>query len=136
MECSFFLLLAFTLLGIFLFSIGLGYFAALVSDEEVLAEEEILTDLTEMTESTTVSFGSGEVLGTLRSDLIRETVDYENISENVMDALISTEDEHFYEHNGVVPKAFMRASLQQVAGGDESSGGSTITAAGEKPDAY
>ena len=122
-----FLLLAFTLLGIFLFSIGLGYFAALVSDEDVLAEEEILTDLTEMTESTTVSFGSGEELGTLRSDLIRETVDYENISENVTNALISTEDEHFYEHNGVVPKAFMRASLQQVAGGDESSGGSTIT---------
>lgn len=57
-----------------------SYFAALVSDEEVLAEEEILTDLTEMTESTTVSSGSGEELGTLRSDLIRETVDYENIS--------------------------------------------------------
>lgn len=122
-----FLLLAFTLLGIFLFSIGLGYFAALVSNEDVLAEEEIVSDLTEMTESTTVTFGSGEKLGTLRSDLIRETVDYENISENVTDALISTEDEHFYEHNGVVPKAFMRASLQQVSGGEESSGGSTIT---------
>ncbi|MEY8559975.1 transglycosylase domain-containing protein [Jeotgalicoccus halotolerans] len=122
-----FLLLAFTLLGIFLFSIGLGYFAALVSDEDVLAEEEILTDLTEMTESTTVTFGSGEELGTLRSDLIRETVDYDDISENVTNALISTEDEHFYEHNGVVPKAFLRASLQQVAGGEESSGGSTIT---------
>ena len=122
-----FLLLAFTLLGIFLFSIGLGYFAALVSDEDVLAQEEIYTALTEMTESTTVTFGSGEELGTLRSDLIRETVDYENISENVTNALISTEDEHFYEHNGVVPKAFLRASLQQVSGGEESSGGSTIT---------
>lgn len=122
-----FLLLAFTLLGIFLFSIGLGYFAALVSDEEVQAEDEILTSLTEMTESTTVTFGSGEVLGTLRSDLIRDTTEYENISENVTDALISTEDEHFYEHNGVVPKAFLRASLQEVSGSDASSGGSTIT---------
>src|SRR5690625_2021479 len=32
-----FLLLTFTLLGLFLFSICLGYFAALVSDEEVMA---------------------------------------------------------------------------------------------------
>lgn len=122
-----FLLLALTLLGIFLFSIGLGYFAALVSDEEIQSEEEMVTALTEMTESTTVTFGSGEELGTLRSDLIRETVDYENISENVTNALISTEDEHFYEHNGVVPKAFLRASLQEVSGSDASSGGSTIT---------
>lgn len=122
-----FLLLAVTLLGLFLFSIGLGYFAALVSDEEVLAEDEIQTALTEMTESTSVTFGSGEELGTLRSDLIRETVSYDEISENVMNALIATEDEHFYEHNGVVPKAFMRASLQELSGSEASSGGSTIT---------
>jgi penicillin-binding protein len=122
-----FLLLAVTLIGLFLFSIGLGYFAALVSDEEVLAEDEIKTNLTEMTESTTVTFGSGEELGTLRSDLIRETVKYDDISENVTQALIATEDEHFYEHNGVVPKAFMRASLQELSGSEASSGGSTIT---------
>ena len=122
-----FLLLAVTLLGLFLFSIGLGYFAALVSDEEVLAEDEIQTALTEMTESTSVTFGTGEELGTLRSDLIRETVSYDEISENVMNALIATEDEHFYEHNGVVPKAFMRASLQELSGSEASSGGSTIT---------
>ena len=122
-----FLLLAVTLIGLFLFSIGLGYFAALVSDEEVLAEDEIKTNLTEMTESTTVTFGSGEELGTLRSDLIRETVKYDDISENVTQALIATEDEHFYEHNGVVSKAFMRASLQELSGSEASSGGSTIT---------
>ena len=122
-----FLLLTVTLIGLFLFSIGLGYFAALVSDEEVLAEDEIKTNLTEMTESTTVTFGSGEELGTLRSDLIRETVKYDDISENVTQALIATEDEHFYEHNGVVPKAFMRASLQELSGSEAGSGGSTIT---------
>lgn len=122
-----FLLLTFTLLGLFVFSIGLGYFAALVSDEEVQAEDEIVNELSEMTESTTVTFGSGEELGTLRSDLIRDTVDYENISENVTNALIATEDEHFYEHNGVVPKAFLRASLQEFSGSEASSGGSTIT---------
>src|SRR5699024_2181378 len=52
-----FLLLTVTLIGLFLLSIGLGYFAALVSDEKVLAEDEIKTNLTEMSESTTVTFG-------------------------------------------------------------------------------
>lgn len=122
-----FLVLSFSLLGLLFLSIGLGYFAALVNDEPVQANEEIETTLTEMTESSTVSFGSGESLGTLRADLIRERVDYDNINPNVRDAVIATEDEHFYEHTGVVPKAFMRATLQVFAGGDDSTGGSTLT---------
>ncbi|MCG1009367.1 penicillin-binding protein [Salinicoccus sp. ID82-1] len=122
-----FSVLAFTLVGILAFSIGLGYFAALVNDEEIQAEEEVRTALTEMTESTTVAFGSGEALGTLRADLIRERVDYDSISPYVSEALIATEDEYFHDHNGVVPKAFLRATLQQVAGSSSSTGGSTLT---------
>lgn len=122
-----FTVLAVTLVGILAFSIGVGYFAALVNDEEIQPAEEVKTALTEMTESTTVAFGSGEALGTLRADLIRERVDYENISPYVIEALIATEDEYFYEHNGVVPKAFIRAALQQVAGSESGTGGSTLT---------
>src|SRR5690625_2425095 len=122
-----FLLLSFTLLGILVFSIGLGYFAALVNDEEVEPADEVKTALTEMTESTTVAFGSGESLGTLRADLIRERVDYDNISPYVTDALVATEDEYFYDHNGIVPKAFLRATLQEVGGSESGTGGSTLT---------
>lgn len=122
-----FLLLSFTLLGILVFSIGLGYFAALVNDEQVAPAEEVKTALTEMTESTTVAFGSGQSLGTLRADLIRERIDYEDISPHVTDALVATEDEFFYEHNGVVPKAFLRATLQEVGGAESGTGGSTLT---------
>src|SRR5699024_12024757 len=42
-------------------------------------------------------------------------------------ALIVTEDENFYEHNGIVPKAFIRASLQEVVSSGEGTGGSTLT---------
>ncbi|GAB3061368.1 transglycosylase domain-containing protein [Salinicoccus sesuvii] len=122
-----FSVLALALVGILGLSIGLGYFAALVNDEEIQPEEEVRTALTEMTESTTVAFGSGESLGTLRADLIRERIDYDDVSPYVIQALVATEDEYFYEHNGVVPKAFMRATLQQVAGSGSSTGGSTLT---------
>ena len=122
-----FIILAFSLLGLLAFSVGLGYFAALVNDEEVQSNDELVVALTEMTESSTVAFGTGESLGTLRADLIRERVDYEDINPYVIDAVVATEDEHFYEHNGVVPKAFVRAALQVFAGGDDGTGGSTLT---------
>ena len=89
--------------------------------------EEVKTQLTQITESTNVTFASGENLGTLKSDLIRESISYEDMSENVMNALIATEDENFYEHNGVVPKAFIRASLQELAASESGTGGSTLT---------
>ncbi|GAA3723978.1 transglycosylase domain-containing protein [Salinicoccus jeotgali] len=122
-----FTVLAVSLIAIFAFSIGVGYFASLVNDEEIQPVDEMKTALTEMTESTTVAFGSGESLGTLRADLIRERVDYEDISPNVIEALVATEDEYFYEHNGVVPKAFLRATLQELGGSESGTGGSTLT---------
>ncbi len=122
-----FTILSLILVGILIFSIGLGYFAALVNDDVNYTSDEIKTQLTQITESTNVTFASGENLGTLKSDLIRESISYEDMSENVMNALIATEDENFYEHNGVVPKAFIRASLQELAASESGTGGSTLT---------
>jgi penicillin-binding protein 1A len=50
-------------------------------------------------------------------------VDYNAISPNVIHALISTEDERFYEHSGIDGKAVLRAVLKFGKDG----GGSTIT---------
>ena len=122
-----FTILSLILVGVLVFSIGLGYFAALVNDDVNYTSDEVKTQLTQITESTNVTFASGENLGTLKSDLIRESIAYEDMSENVMNALIATEDENFYEHNGVVPKAFIRASLQELAASESGTGGSTLT---------
>jgi penicillin-binding protein 1A len=53
----------------------------------------------------------------------RLDVAYQDISPNVVHALVSTEDERFYEHSGVDAKAVLRAIL--LFGKD--GGGSTIT---------
>lgn len=50
-------------------------------------------------------------------------VDYKDISPNVIHALVSTEDEHFYDHSGIDGKAVLRAVLKLGRDG----GGSTIT---------
>lgn len=107
--------------------IGGGYFAGLVKDEKVMSKHDLKQKLYSMTESTTVYFGSGESLGRLKSDVQRDVIKGKDISDNVKNALIATEDEEFYKHNGVVPKAFIRASVQEVLGSSNSSGGSTLT---------
>ncbi|MFM7661556.1 MAG: transglycosylase domain-containing protein [Bacteroidota bacterium] len=53
----------------------------------------------------------------------RTSTTYKNISPYILDALISTEDERFFEHSGVDFKALARA----VSGAGKSGGASTIT---------
>ena len=53
----------------------------------------------------------------------RVHVEYQDISPNVINALVATEDERFYEHSGIDGKAVLRAVLEFGHDG----GGSTIT---------
>ena len=53
----------------------------------------------------------------------RVSVDYKDISKGVLDALISTEDERFYDHSGIDARSTARA----VWGLGKNGGGSTIT---------
>ena len=58
----------------------------------------------------------------------RVNSDYKAVSPYVIDALISTEDERFFDHSGIDFIALGRAGVKTVLTGDKSSGGgSTIT---------
>src|SRR5699024_3029893 len=73
--------------------IGGGYFAGLVKDEKVMSKKEMKEQLYSMTESTSVYFGSGESLGRLKSDVQRDVIKGNEISDNVKNALIATRSE-------------------------------------------
>ena len=107
--------------------VGAGYFAALVKDEPVRSKEELKKDLYNYEESSQIYFDDKVYLGMLKSDLERVEVPLEDVSDNLKDAVIATEDEYFYEHNGVVPKAIMRAVYQEFTNASVQSGGSTLT---------
>lgn len=53
----------------------------------------------------------------------RVNVSFDQISPNAIHALIATEDERFYQHNGIDPRSFLRAIFSLGSEG----GGSTIT---------
>lgn len=54
-------------------------------------------------------------------------VDYQDISPNLINALIATEDVRFYDHSGIDIRALFRAIVKGVFGGGTAGGGSTIT---------
>ncbi|RSK28192.1 penicillin-binding protein [Bacillus sp. HMF5848] len=125
------LLLIFIVFGLILLSfgggVGAGYFASLVKDEPIRAFESMEKDIYNYEETTELFFANNQYLGKLRSDLDREEARLQDVSPYVIDALIATEDEYFWEHNGVVPKAIFRALLQEATNSGSRSGGSTLT---------
>ncbi len=68
----------------------------------------------------------GKLIGEI-GEQRRTPVKYEEIPQGYIDALLSAEDDHFYEHNGVSIKGLLRATSQLLTSGDIQSGGSTIT---------
>ncbi|WP_413379030.1 transglycosylase domain-containing protein [Alkalihalobacillus sp. 1P02AB] len=104
-----------------------GYFASLVADEPLRSSEEMLVEIYDYEETSEIYFANDEYLGKVPTELEREEISLDQVSEYVIQALIATEDEHFFEHEGIVPKAILRATLQEFANSSVQTGGSTIT---------
>ncbi|WP_409302207.1 transglycosylase domain-containing protein [Peribacillus sp. SCS-155] len=119
------------IIGVLAFSfaggVGAGYFAAMVKDEPVRTKEDLSRDIYNYEETSEIYFANNVYLGKLKSDLEREEVTLEQVSKNLANAVIATEDEYFYQHDGVVPKAIMRAIFQELTNSSVQSGGSTLT---------
>lgn len=106
---------------------GLGYFASLVEETPMLSQQDFSKDIYNYNQKSTLYYADDSIISDLRADLIRTPVLLEDISPLVLNALIATEDENFYEHQGVVPKAIIRAAAQELTNAASVSGGSTIT---------
>ncbi|MGG3466378.1 transglycosylase domain-containing protein [Neobacillus pocheonensis] len=113
--------------GSFATGVGAGYFASLVKDEPVRSYESMKKDIYNYTETSELYFANNVKLGKMRSDLEREEVKIDQVSDNLINAVVATEDEYFYQHHGVVPKAVFRALFQEVTNSSVQSGGSTLT---------
>ncbi|MGP4073652.1 transglycosylase domain-containing protein [Piscibacillus sp. B03] len=125
------ILLFFIVLGLilafFLGGLGIGYFASLTEDLEESDRDTLERQIYNYEETSHIYFANNVHMGVMRSDLHREEVELENISQHLKDAIKATEDEYFDTHNGVVPKAIFRALFQEFGNSDSQSGGSTLT---------
>lgn len=106
--------------------IGAGYFAYLVEDTKTPTKEDLQKDLEDIDETSHLAYADGSNIATIDTELQRDSVNSDQISDLLKKAVIATEDENFYQHKGVVPKAVFRALVSEVTG-IGSSGGSTLT---------
>jgi len=68
----------------------------------------------------------GVLLGTYYREN-RSPIKYEDLSPNLVNALISTEDVRFNEHSGIDMKAMMRVFVKSIILGQDAGGGSTLS---------
>lgn len=108
--------------GIFLTSIAIIWIATLnVPDFRSFDERRVAR-------STKIYDRTGEVLlFDIHQDIKRTVISFEEMGDNIKNAAIAIEDEDFYKHKGVQPKAFIRALVANLKSGSFSQGGSTIT---------
>ena len=57
----------------------------------------------------------------------RVLVTYDDLPQNMIDALVATEDSRFFQHNGFDAARFFKASLGQAMGNSNAGGASTLT---------
>ncbi len=109
----------------FVFAGGLVLWAATLPLPSVEAIQEA-----RMEQSTKIYDRTGEILlYDLHQNVKRTIVPFDKISPNVVNATIAIEDDNFYNHIGIEPKAILRAILVNfhLREGYIGQGGSTIT---------
>ncbi|MFZ4451871.1 transglycosylase domain-containing protein [Salibacterium aidingense] len=99
--------------GIYLSSVVIG--AAAIDEKQLV-----------MNETSTIYDENGEKLAELHKE-DRDMINIEDLPEHVKQAFISIEDMRFYEHQGIDPRAIVRALYRDIMAGAKVEGGSTIT---------
>lgn len=57
----------------------------------------------------------------------RESVEYSDLPQVLIDAIVATEDSRYFQHNGVDGARFLKASIGQLLGNSSAGGASTLT---------
>ncbi len=105
----------------------LGYFASLVEDTPVPTHAQMQEDILDYAVKSTLYYADNQVISDVQSDLLRTPISIENVSPFIIQGVVATEDENFFVHEGIVPKALIRAGVQEISGAPTVTGGSTLT---------
>lgn len=86
---------------------------------------EFNTDLLYKRESSNIYDSKGDLIATIGTEK-RQIVEYEELPQVLIDAILATEDSRFFEHKGIDLPRFIKASLGYLSG-NNAGGASTLT---------
>jgi penicillin-binding protein len=107
--------------------VAAGFLASKVQDEPIRDYNTIASKLSNYNQTGEAYFGDDEFIGYLRTSLSSEPVQIDQVSPNVIHALLAVEDNEFYSHIGIDISGLSRAVKEYFETPDGGSGGSTIT---------
>lgn len=111
-----------------LFVVGVGVVLGVLNSVIKETDPVDLAQLKNLKLTSTVLDSEGKQIGQMSSGENRLMIDYEELPENLIDAVIAIEDERFWTHEGVDIRRTGAAVVTFVLNrGDSSFGGSTIT---------
>ncbi|MGT2894765.1 penicillin-binding protein PBP1B [Streptococcus entericus] len=124
---SHFLYIIALLFGMMGIGTAFGYLASQIDQAKVPEVQQLVKQVGTFTRISQLTYSDGSLIAAIDTDLLRTPVESSAISDNIKQAIVSTEDENFATHKGVLPKAVLRAALTTILGIGETSGGSTLT---------
>ncbi|MFF2016007.1 transglycosylase domain-containing protein [Paenibacillus sp. NPDC058177] len=104
-----------------------GYITSIVKSDPVRSEQFIQQQVSQNAITGFAYFRDGSPIGQLRTEEDRRLVEYNNIPQIVIDAVLAIEDNNFYQHKGIDLNGTLRAIKQKLLNESVQTGGSTLT---------
>jgi 1A family penicillin-binding protein len=102
------------------------FFSSVLFDLKGQANAFDLNKLDQMESASVILDRNGKIFGQIYVEN-RETVPYEKLPPDLINAVVAVEDAKFYEHHGYDSLGIIRAALKNLTAGHVRQGGSTIT---------
>src|SRR4051812_20609853 len=107
-------------------AIGTIYFAVVMSGLKEQASRFDLSQLEQMESSSVIVDRNDKIFGQIYVEN-RETIPYDQIPRDLVNAVIAVEDSKFYQHHGYDGVGILRAALKNLTAGHVRQGASTVT---------
>jgi penicillin-binding protein 1A len=102
------------------------YISSLVADLKAQARAFDLNQLEQMESASVILDRNGKIFGQIYVEN-RETVPYDQLPADLVNAVVAVEDAKFYQHHGYDSFGIIRAALKNLTAGHVRQGASTIT---------
>src|SRR6266513_4441702 len=120
---KFYVPIAIALMGLLGFGIYFWYLTSVLSAEAGTFD---LSKLEQMESASVILDRNDKIFGQIYVEN-RETVPYEQLPRDLINAVVSVEDANFYQHHGYALSGILRATFKNLVAGHVRQGASTIT---------
>ncbi|MEX5913939.1 transglycosylase domain-containing protein [Staphylococcus ureilyticus] len=112
---------------VILLAISVLYFQNLTKEATHMSDNELKHKLLNVSGNEYIDYKSDNILSEYNNSINTLIVGPKHVNSNVIKALTASEDSLFFQHNGILPKAVLRAIGQDIFNSMDATGGSTIT---------